>query len=331
MSIKRILQGSLGLAILMPFAFLAAAMVFGPPAMLIVETIDLIRMRDRAQGQVDAIEIQRGGKGTSRAKITYHFPAAGRIVTSDRYVPGWLGNSSSWTGGGRVANDFSVGQPVSVYYSAQNPNLCALEYGWFCWSVGPTFAMIGLIMIAFAGIRLQPGILATCILCTGAAFLIYGACELFLGPAVVRVSDLYWHAIGLCAALAGAELYALGKKRFPGPSADADSHEASAADQEHSTPYLLFELILVATLLTVIVLGSAEGMFTFATLAIQGLVQGIADASQLIATVAVFVMVDFTASMYVFLSCAVFSCCRKVLRRIAWHISRRTTRIQEPH
>jgi hypothetical protein len=328
MSIKRFLRGALGIALLSPFVLLFGAMVFGPPAMLLWETVDIVRMRERAVGQVDAVDIVRGTKGTTRANITYHFQIAGRIVTSNRYAPGYMGNSGGWTGGARVANDSPVGQAITVYYSGQNPELCALEYGWFCWSADPTLVVFGLAVVAFACIRVKPGGLANAIWCPGMASIVYGACELFLGPAMIRVRDLHWHALGCCAALAGAAVYAWAQKRFRLPKNDAESGAVNVADAEHSTAYLAFELIYVATLLTVIVLGSAQGAFSFAGLAIQGPALGLVDVSQFIASALVLAGVAFTAGMYIALSCAIFSCCRKLVRRIAWHMSPKATRIQ---
>src|SRR5262245_40677084 len=105
MSVKAVLKGIAATALLLPFVALFAAMFLGPPAMLIVETVDLLRMRSVAQGVIDAINFEYGSKG-SRAKITYHFEAAGRTVVSERYVPGYHGNIGRWTGGASIARDF---------------------------------------------------------------------------------------------------------------------------------------------------------------------------------------------------------------------------------
>lgn len=75
-----------------PFLALALAMLLGPPIELVLETINLVRMRALAPGTIDAVSIERGGKGTSRADIAYHFSAGGRRVDSHRVMPGYFGN-----------------------------------------------------------------------------------------------------------------------------------------------------------------------------------------------------------------------------------------------
>src|SRR5579859_6499843 len=201
---RRVFRTIVAFLVATPFLLLFLAMVLGPPAMFVVETIDILRMRERAEGIVDAVSIEHGGKGTSRARIEYHFDVGGRRVTSDRYVPGYFGNSGSWTGGASIASDFPVGRQVTVYYSRRNPELCALEDGWFSWSVGPTLVWFGLAIVAWARLRLRPGAATDCLWCDGIASIAYGAGELFLGPSVVRVRDLGWHFLAWCGALAGA-------------------------------------------------------------------------------------------------------------------------------
>lgn len=72
---------TIGKAILgAPFLTLFLGMLLGPPVAFVLETIDLVRMREQAPGIIDAVLIERGGKGTSRADITYHFHAVGRRI-----------------------------------------------------------------------------------------------------------------------------------------------------------------------------------------------------------------------------------------------------------
>lgn len=319
-AMKDFLRGVLGVVIAIPFAGLLAMMFLGPPLAAIWETVDILRMHETAPGQITAVTYETGGKGTSRARIEYAYSIGGQQLVSDRYLPGFFGNHGTWTGGAAVGLQFPVGRPVTIHYSAGEPTLCALEYGWFCWSVAPTLVYVGLAIIAFACVRLRPRRLADGLWCGGVACVVYGAGELFLGPSAVRVRDLHWHVLAWCGALAGAALYAWCKKRFPVPAVTSNGPPPDVADCDQSTPYLVFELLYVTVLLTVIVLSSWR-VFPFATLATRALADGIADVAQLIATIVLFVGLAVVITIHVALLCAVYECSRKVLRRIAWHRS----------
>lgn len=333
-ALKRLLGMGLAILIAIPFLGILAMMLLLPPAAVIWESVDILRMDATTPGQVTNVTFETGSKGTSRARIEYAFTALGQPFVSDRYLPGFLGNTGSWTGGAAIGNDFPPGRAVTVHYRRADPTSCALEYGWFKWSVAPTAVWLGLAIVVLACLRLRPGMSATALWCIGIASIAYGVCELFVGPSAVRVADLHWHALGWCGALAGAALYAWAKRRFPGPAGDSEhcwirqnypeqaasqGESNDALDREHSTPYLVFELLWVVGILTLVVLSSYQGVLTFGEAAIRGLVAGFADASQLFATVAVFIMIGVTIVIYAGLSRAVVSCSRKVICRIAWH------------
>jgi hypothetical protein len=326
--LKRILRIVLGIALAIPFFGLFAMMFLLPPVATIWESIDMLRMHSTVDGQVTNVTFERGSKGTSRARIEYSYIVDGRQFVSDRYLPGFAGNSGSWTGGAAVANDFPVGRAVTIHYRPADPATCALEYGWFKWSLAPSAVWMGLAIIAWSCSRMRSGTVASGLWGIGIAFVAYGAGELFVGPSAVRVADLHWHALAWCGAVAGAAVFAWCKKRFPGPADDplgdlqtAESTEESAdvTDREHSTPYLVFELLFVISLLTIIVLSSYEGVLTFGPAAIRGLFAGMANASEVIGTILAFILIGVTITIYVGLLCAVVSCFRKVMRRIAWH------------
>jgi hypothetical protein len=176
-------------------------MIIGPSIPLIWETIDLVRMRGQAAGRIDAVSIERGGHGTSRANIEYHFTPNGRLVHSTRYLPGFEATcSNGWTGGARVARDFPVGRQVTVYVIPMQPERCALEYGWFFISVGMTMIFVGGALQA-ASVTVCPGPWASCLKYAGQACLVYGFGLMFLGPRVVRIVELPWHALAWAGAL----------------------------------------------------------------------------------------------------------------------------------
>jgi hypothetical protein len=326
--LKQVLRIGVGILVAIPFLGLFAMMFLLPPAAVIWESIEMLRMTAKADGRVTNVTFESGSKGTSRARIEYTFTVDGRQFVSDRYLPGFAGNSGSWTGGGAVGIDFPIGRPVTIHYRPSYPASCALEYGWFKWSVAPSAVWVGLAIIVLACRRLRPGWVASSLWGVGIATVAYGVGELFVGPSAVRIADLHWHTLAWCSALAGAAVFAWYKKRFPSPADDpldvsqlAESPDESAevADREHSTPYLVFELLFVIALLMLIVLSSWQSVLTFGEAAIRGLFVGIADASQLIATVAVFIAIGVTITIYGGVSCAVVSSFRKVIRRIAWH------------
>lgn len=187
-----------------PFVALLLAMLLGPPVELALETVDLVRMRERAAGTIDAVTFKRGSKGTSRADIAYHFSAAGRRIDSHRVMPGYLGDNTTRSGGAREAARFPLGAQATVYYNRGRPELCALEYGWFCWSVAPSLLWIGGAMLSPSVVCLPAGRWRKFIGYAGWASIVYAFGLLFIGPAVVRAGELPWHVAAWFAAMLAA-------------------------------------------------------------------------------------------------------------------------------
>lgn len=249
--LRQAFYGVPGTLLAIGFIALFAVWMIGPPVMVAWEAIDLIRMREVAPAKVFNVKYVSSSKG-SRAVITYGFSVQGKEYVSERYLPGFAGNSGTWTGGGEVGAEFPVGQLVPVYYSAADPTLCALEYGWFKWSVAITFFWIGLTAIGLSVSRMQASRWSTPLWCAGVACLVYGGAEVSMGPSAIRVRELHWHLLAWCAAVAGAAIYAWANRRFPLPAVDAiGAREASreVPDPEKSTPQMVLEWLIGTAML----------------------------------------------------------------------------------
>ena len=119
---------------------LIAAALFAP---LGCETAALLSLRGTTIGTVEKVGMRRGSKGTSAPKIEYSYRVDGRRYTYDRFAPG-LFAKGTWSGGGRAAADYEVGQPVQVHYDPRNPEDACLAYGWHVGSIGLPFFVVGL-------------------------------------------------------------------------------------------------------------------------------------------------------------------------------------------
>lgn len=318
--LKRILGGILGSIVGLAFGALFAGMVFGPPVAFLWETVDILRMRAEAPGKVLSREFKSGNKGTSRAIIEYEFSVNGRRIVSDRKFPGFLGNHASSTGGAAIGRDYPVGKAIVVRYSPADPQLCALEYGWEKWSIALTSVYTGLVLLAFRVIKVRSAKLSYVLFVGGAACIVYGACELFLGPQSVRVRNLHWHAGFWCVAAVGAMIYDWGGKRFPIPTGDSTGPGEQPADAESSTPFLALSLLCVMTAAALIILSGMWRAVPWAWHAVTALFVGAPiPPTQWIATIAVIVLATFAIAAHVGMVVAVFAVSRSLLRRIAWH------------
>ena len=190
-----------------PFLALMLAMLLGPPIDVVLETIDLFRMRELALGTIDAVTIKTGSKGTSRADIAYHFSAGGRRIDSHRVMPGYFGNHGTWSGGAGLARGFPVGAQATVYYSGGHPDLCSLEYGWYCWSMALTLLYMGGATLTTSITCLPAGRWQNIIWYCGWASIVYAFGLLFVGPSVVRVGELPWHIAAWFGAMLTATIY----------------------------------------------------------------------------------------------------------------------------
>lgn len=124
------------LAVLLPILIL----LFAP---LGCETAALFALRGTAVGTVEKVGIRRGSKGTSAPKIEYSYTVEGRRYVYDRFAPGFFAKGT-WSGGGRAAAGYEVGQQVPVHYDPQRPEDACLACGWHSWSIGLPFFLVGL-------------------------------------------------------------------------------------------------------------------------------------------------------------------------------------------
>lgn len=233
-----------GILISIPFLLLFLAMFLGPPVMVVLETIDLVRMNAQTQGRVDAVSIESGSKGTSRANITYHFNVGGRQVTSDRVFPGYHGSSEKETGGANVARDFPVGAQPTVYYSRRNPELCALQYGWSKWPMALTLFWCGLTTIALAAAFIDHDLFRTAAMYAGGATAVYGFGLIFFGPIAVRVRELHWHFLAWFGTAIALVIFRK-LERMTTPERSLDSARRRPGESQQSTISLLLGLIFV--------------------------------------------------------------------------------------
>lgn len=220
-ALKRVLVGAFAVPLAVVLLGLLLIMFFGPPIALVAESIDLARMRSTAVGKVEEVTIERGSKGTSRARIRYSFAVGGRPFQSDRYLPGFLANHGTWTGGGAIAKDYPVGKRINVFYDPDRPGRAAIEYGWFKGSVGFTAILWGMVVYGLAQRGRCPTRGRHLVGLAGLASSVYGLALLFLGPQAVRAADLPWHTLAWCAVLAGVALYYHGKRSRAAPRPDA--------------------------------------------------------------------------------------------------------------
>lgn len=209
-----------------PFVAILVMMLLGPTIELVLETIDLVRMRERAPGTIDAVTIQRGSKGTARADIAYHFSAGGRRIDSHRVMPGYFGNHGTWSGGAGLARGVPVGGQATVYYSGGRPELCALEYGWFCWSIALTLLWLGGATLTASLVHLPAGRWQNVVRYAGWAAIVYAFGLLFVGPSVVRVGELPWHAAAWFCAMLATAVYCWLRRITPPRAMQADVNQA---------------------------------------------------------------------------------------------------------
>lgn len=131
------------------------------PISVILETVDMVRMRSVTSATILASSVSTDDKGRGQREVRYQFAADGTSFVSSRVFPGWFGNWGR-TGGGSSGNVPSVGSSVSVHYSARNPHRSCLWYGWYHWSIGMTLIPYG--MLAHGFFRSRP--------CSGYRFLL---------------------------------------------------------------------------------------------------------------------------------------------------------------
>jgi hypothetical protein len=89
-----------------------------PAFAMIWETVSLVQMQEVAPGQVIRVmtyisHLSKGG-GSSRAVIDYRFNVSGEEWYSDRYLPGFMANITTWQSGNELAADYPVGRHLSM-------------------------------------------------------------------------------------------------------------------------------------------------------------------------------------------------------------------------
>ena len=169
------------------------ALTLGPPIAVAWETWELACLGGTAVAEVRSVKVEHGNSG-SRPVIRYAYQVDGVNYESDRYLPGFLGNGGSWTGGGAAAKNFAVGQKVLIHYHPRDPARASLEYGWFKWPIGGWLFAWSLIILApyqrAKGSRAFSWIES---LGTAAAF--YGFGLVAFGPNAIHPGDLGWHIL----------------------------------------------------------------------------------------------------------------------------------------
>lgn len=210
------------------FLCLFVALFLGPPLALVLESIDIVRLRSTAPGKVTEITMKRGGHGTSRAVISYSFIVHGQQFQSDRFFPGFFANHLTWTGGGAIARNYAAGQPITVHFNPNNPSCCALEQGWSKVSVGFFAVGWGLVLSGISQRNQTKARRRNWVLSVGLASTVYGFALLFFAPPAVRLPDLHWHGLAWCAAFAVVVLYHWVKDRSASEVPRPDGEQASA-------------------------------------------------------------------------------------------------------
>ena len=211
---SRLLKKLFWTMVAIPFVALFLGMILGPPVFFVMETVDLFKMRGTAVGTVENVRIDRR-RSTSRAVIHYSFDVGQQRYVSERYLPGFAGNQGGWTGGAAHAEEFPVGRKVTVYYDPHSPDRCALEYGWFKWTIGFWLGLWSMLLRpAACDFTKRSSNKSKLLWCAANATLIYGIALIIAGPNAVRVRELGWHLLAWIAAFFVSLLVLLKKSRF---------------------------------------------------------------------------------------------------------------------
>jgi len=109
-------------------------------------------LRATTAGIIESVGVQRGSHGTSAPKISFSYSVDGHRHNSDRFSPGFF-TGGTWTGGGRAADDYDVGQTVVVHYDPLHAEDACLAYGWNPWSVGLPLFLAGMSLQGWGGRR----------------------------------------------------------------------------------------------------------------------------------------------------------------------------------
>ncbi|HET6248597.1 MAG TPA: DUF3592 domain-containing protein [Tepidisphaeraceae bacterium] len=148
---KRLISLPLTIILVALVAAMILALFFGAPAMAVLETVDMLRMRATTQAIVTGVGVVTADEG-SRPKVAYQYTVNGTRYVSRHYAPGWWANGGTWTGGGSdIKRRFKIAQAVLIHYQPANPGRACLEYGWFKWSIGFSLAVWGMVFSRFAG------------------------------------------------------------------------------------------------------------------------------------------------------------------------------------
>jgi hypothetical protein len=172
--------------------------MFLPLIDIIAASIDMARMDMGVVGRVDSVKIETTSRQVRRTVITYSFSDGNQHYQSDRYFPGFL--AGKWAGGAEVTKEYAVGQPITVHFNSWQPSCCAIQFGWSKGTIG--WAAIGWGIVLQIVPRKRTGIAFTNWASAGLALAFYGFALLSLGPWVVRIRSLHWHALAWCIAFA---------------------------------------------------------------------------------------------------------------------------------
>lgn len=179
------------------------------PVEFLLETVELTRMDASTVGLITKVElIEARDDHVSRPVIRYEF-ADGRRFVSDRLLPGYAASHTLSSDGDAVARRYSKGQRVTVHYCSADPEVCAIEYGWFDGTFALTALVIGIFLHAFSRACVSSSQLKLIIGSAAAATALYGlGIPIFSSPAV-WVADLPRHALGWTGLFAACTVYRL--------------------------------------------------------------------------------------------------------------------------
>lgn len=220
--VRLITKTTFGLVVFALFALLFGIMFLGGPIAILAESYDLFRFDGRANGQLTHLDIVQGSKGTSGIRVTYTFFANADRIESKQLYPGFAANYGTYSGGSSLAQKYTVGAQVPVFYDSTSPTHSCLEYGWHQWSIGWTAGIWG--MVAYVACRVRKSQLWI----GSMASMLYGFSLIAIGPHTVYVNELHWHILSIMLLTALVTIYSLFRQS---DGEQRDPHESPAGPE----------------------------------------------------------------------------------------------------
>ncbi len=194
------------------------------PLFVVIETIDILRMRSITTATIRHAAAAYGNEG-SRPDVAYCFTVNGVNYDSSQYAPGWMANRGSWTDGGRgVTARYKPGQLAIIHYRLAHPTDCCLEYGWFKWSIGFSLGVWGLIIGKSEKRETWPR------RAIGRAMALSGIVLIFFAPNIIPVAQIHLYLAAFFGILACAAVYSMQEQSKTQPTI-ATAMESKAEKQ----------------------------------------------------------------------------------------------------